>query len=147
MSRLAAFLHGDGIDDAGRRVAQVLASGDRALEEQHDFIQWLFPLREPSRAVAAAPVLLDEDVRLIREDAGAQANLRTAAERMLAFYRDTRGWRDWSDHNHLRITRIVRSLRLLVDDDAADAFRDGVLALAGPSPAINPRTLEYWAAA
>ena len=43
---------------------------------------------------------------------------------MLVFYRDTRHWRAPVDHNHLRITRIIRSLRLLVSDAAAgDAGR------------------------
>ena len=52
-----AFLEGQGTDGAGRTVFEVLGLNDPALEHSHDFIQWLFPLEEPSQAVPSAPVL------------------------------------------------------------------------------------------
>ena len=35
------------------------------------------------------------------------------------------------DHNHLRITRVIRSLRLLANDQVADGFKDKMLSLVG----------------
>ena len=148
MSALAAFLDGSGVDGAGRTHADVLALDDRELERRHDFVQWLFPLPEASAAGPGSPVLTKADVEAARGSAATQANLRAAAARMLAFYRATEHWLAPFDHNHLRITRIVRSLRLLVGAPEADAFRAAVLervrAVGAP---VNARSLAYWAAA
>ena len=148
MSALTAFLEGTGPDAAGRTVADVLASSDEELERRHDFIQWLFPLPEPSAAVPGSPVLRVADIEALRSSPRAQANLSASATRMLLFYERTGWWRRASDHNHLRITRIIRSLRVLVGDHAADAFRLTILDLAEASDApINATSLRYWGAA
>jgi hypothetical protein len=144
-SRLHAFLGGTGRDAAGRSLDDVLALDDRALEHIHDYIQWLFPLPTRSAAQPQSPVLTQADVAAIGADPGALANLGRASERMLAFYQGTRHWLARSDHNHLRISRIIGSLRLLAGPEAAGGFYDAVTALhrdAG-SP-IDPRNLGYW---
>lgn len=144
MSALSEFLSGAGVDGAGRRVDEVLAFDDAALESRHDFIQWLFPLPDGSVAVPGSPMLTDADADTVRADPRALANLQAAAERMQDFYTRTHAWRATFDHNHLRITRIIRSLRLLLGNAAADDFRDEVLALLGDRPLVNPRSLTFW---
>ena len=57
MGAIHDFLRGTGCDGRGRRLADVLAFDDARIEGVHDFIQWLFPLAEASRAVPGAPVL------------------------------------------------------------------------------------------
>jgi hypothetical protein len=146
MSPIVQFLTADGRDHAGRGVEDVLAFDDRELEARHDFIQWLFPLPEPSRAVAGAPVLTPADVVLLRRSPEAQARLTQAAARMLAFYRANDDWRVRFDHNHLRISRIIKSLRLLTGDQAADTFRAEILHLAQGAP-IDPQARRHWAGA
>jgi hypothetical protein len=139
------FLRGEGPDGVGRLFDDVLAFDDSTLERRHDFIQWLFPLREPSGAVSGSPVLSASDVQALREDPLVVSNLRMAAARMAEFYARSAHWLRPADHNHLRITRIVRSLRLLVDDDDADAFMQLILELVRASgAAINPTALRYW---
>ena len=147
MSPLVAFLTGEGRDAAGRTIAEVLAYDDGQLEARHDFIQWLFPLPEPSLAVPGSPVLTDDDERALKTDMRAQANLRSAAARMGAFYARNDHWLRSHDHNHLRITRIIRSLRRLAGDEAAEGFKAAILTRAGESSAINPRSLAFWASA
>jgi hypothetical protein len=67
---------------------------------------------------------------------------------MAAFYRATHDWLMPNDHNHRRITRIIRSLRLLQGDEAADAFRDAILARVQETRApVSARSLGYWATA
>ena len=51
MTPLLGFLIGAGTDAAGRNHADIIAMTDAELEQHHDYIQWLFPLPEPSRAV------------------------------------------------------------------------------------------------
>jgi hypothetical protein len=148
VSGIASFLSGEGADGQGRSHGEILAYDDRTLEARHDFIQWLFPLPEQSRAVPGSPVLTPADIEAIHASDVAQRNLRAAAARMLAFYRDNDHWLRSHDHNHLRITRIVKSLRLLAGDGAADAFRSAILerveAKAAP---INAASLAFWSEA
>jgi hypothetical protein len=145
---ITAFLEGEGPDARGRTVFDVLAMDNAALERNHDFIQWLFPLREPSRAVPDAPVLTDADVEAIRDSGMAQYALAAATDRMDAFYRATHDWLMPNDHNHLRITRIIRSLRLLVGDDQADAFKSAILSRVEATRApVSARSRGYWATA
>ena len=145
MSGVAVFLEGVGRDGAGRLLDEVLAFSDDALERRHDFIQWLFPLPEPSAAVPGSPVLTSEDIDAVQASPGVQENLARAARRMLSFYEATTWWRRPSDHNHLRITRIIRSLRLLAGDQAAEGFRSRILDLVETSGApVNATSLRYW---
>ena len=50
------FLEGEGTDARGRTVFDVISMNDVAIERTHDFIQWLFPLPEPSAAIPDSPV-------------------------------------------------------------------------------------------
>jgi hypothetical protein len=145
---IVAFLEGEGADARGRTVFDVLAMDDAALERTHDFIQWLFPLPEPSGAVPDAPVLTPGEAQAIRDSVMAQCALAAATDRMEAFYRSTHGWLKPHDHNHLRITRIIRSLRLLRGDGEADAFRDAILCYVEATRApVSARSRGYWVTA
>jgi hypothetical protein len=139
------FLEGEGTDASGRTVFHVLAMNDVTLERTHDFIQWLFPLPEPSRAVPDSPVLTPDEIQAIRTSELAPIALAGATDRMTAFYGATHDWLMPNDHNHLRITRIIRSLRLLVGDAEADAFRARILARVEATQApISLRSRGYW---
>jgi Iap family predicted aminopeptidase len=57
-------------------------------------------------------------------------------------------WLCGQNHNHLRITRIIRSVRLLKGDAEANAFRQHILGRAsGPTSHVSAETRAYWAAA
>jgi hypothetical protein len=145
---LHAFLAGVERDSRGRLAVDVLGFSDDKLETVHDYIQWLFPLPTRSAAQPQSPVLTSAEIEAIRSDLRALATLKTATERMLRFYRDTRCWRTSHDHNHLRITRILHSLRLLVGPEEAKAFYMAILALNEEAGVpVNTRSLHYWAEA
>jgi hypothetical protein len=148
VSAILDFLEGHGVDGAGRRISEVLAFGLGALESHHDYIQWLFPLTEPSGAVPGSPVLDAQDVAAIKASPKAQANLAAAQRRMDWFYEWTDHWLQAGDHNHLRITRIIKSVRLLVGDGQADQFRSRLLSKVQRLKVKIPEpTLRYWRAA
>ena len=142
---IQAFLRGDGRDGSGRLLAEVIAFDDLRIEAVHDFIQWLFPLREPSRAVPGSPVLDAAAAAAIRDDAQALAGLEAALRRMARFYRDTDRWLTGFDHNHLRITRIITATRDLLGRPRAARFHELVTArnatAGGP---VNPTSLRHW---
>jgi len=143
-----AYLSGHGKDGAGRSLDSVLALPDRQLEHIHDYIQWLFLLPTRSMAQPHSPVLTAEEIAAIRADPAALANLARATERMLAFYRQTDDWLVPSDHNHLRISRILQSLTILSGPEAARRFYTAIIARVEASGArIAPGNRRYWDAA
>jgi hypothetical protein len=145
---LHAFLAGTGCDHQGRYATDVLGFSNEQIEAVHDYIQWLFPLPTRSAAQPGAPVLTSAEIEAIRADHRASDTLMKATERMLRFYRETDDWLRWQDHNHLRITRIINSLRLLAGPDAACRFYEAILALHDAAGApVNHQSLRYWAEA
>lgn len=139
------FLRGEGHDGRGRRLAEVLAFDDARIEAVHDFIQWLFPLPDPSQAVPGSPVLGAAEAAAIRADARALEGLRAALARMARFYAGTDHWLVRHDHNHRRITRIIAAVRGLLGREEAAAFHAAVAARNAASGApIDPVSLGYW---
>ncbi len=143
--KVLSFLQDTGPDDRGRFLSDILKFDDKAIETTHDFIQWIFPLDEPSSASADAPILEAGEVALIRKSSLAAHNLNESVQWFCAFLERNDGWRVAHDHNHLRITRMIKSVRLLQGEPAANALRDKVVALAEASgDKISPTSLEYW---
>jgi hypothetical protein len=143
-----AFLAGVGRDSRERLAADVLGFSNDELEAVHDYIQWLFPLPTRSAAQPHSPVLTPAEIAAVRADRRAVDTLKAATERMLCFYRETRWWLTAHDHNHLRITRILHSLHLLVGSEEAKAFHRAILTLHGAAGApVNARSLHYWSEA
>lgn len=142
---LVNFLRGMGSDSHGRYHSDILKFSDKELEDTHDYIQWLFPLREPSDAVPGSPFLENEDtVRVIREDEDIQENLVMALVRMHRFYENNDFWLRQGDHNHLRITRILKSISLLSSKENAVDFYDFIMRRVRDAQPVTAESLEYW---
>ena len=164
-SPLLRFYTG-GPDDRGRTLDDILAWDDTRLEAVHDFVQWVFPLPEPSAFNASAPVLSANDVAAFRDDPVLRERLLAAFRRMLRFYgfdlggdgarpdvlqapdfaARARGWVTPGNHNMLRVTRVLRCLTLLGLPAHARAFLAALERLydTGSAQAIGATTLRYW---
>ena len=148
MTEIVSFLEGKTPDYRGRTFAMLLQQSDHQAETTHDYIQWMFPLDEPSRSVNGVPVLNELDIEEIRQSSLAQANLAKSTSWFLGFLERNDHWITKYNHNHLRITRVIRSLRLLASDEAADEFRDKVLALAGDNlNLVDQKARGFWRSA
>ncbi len=162
--RIIGFYSGSGVDDRGRRLGDIRRWSDDRLEAVHDYIQWLFPLMEPSPVNPGAPVLDRDTIELFRQTPELQSELRASFLRMLTFYglelRDgqvaqarnfaarARNWLNPGNHNHLRITRILKCVTLLGLEQEARAFQGALAAIYRERPdAISARTWEFWTAA
>ncbi len=143
MSQLLEFLEGKGVNGRGQSLRVVLAKTTKELESEHDYIQWLFPLREPSMCVAGVPVITDDEVAVVRQNDTMQRNLREALERMTRFFLKNFHWLVPHDHNHLRITRIIHSVRMLLGDDEAMQFYDHIMECVKGSP-VSMSSIMYW---
>lgn len=99
---------------------------DEEIENTHDFIQWLFPTDKPSRYNLAAPVLGKQDILNVQNSEKAQINLKYSANWFLNFLDRHSYWIDKNDHNQLRIKRVKKCLRLLIDKKLSEKFLDRV---------------------
>jgi len=158
------FYAGLARDHRGRRLTEILAWPDDELENQHDFIQWLFPLREGSMVNPNAPVLDNEVVAAFHASGELRKSLRRSFLRMLAFYgfdwkegevvpapdfeQISQNWFHPGNHNHLRITRILKSLTALGLSADARAFYRALEKLYGGHPErISATSFRFWSAA
>ena len=134
-----------GMDFKGRTLQDIWNYSDKEIEDQHDFIQMIFPLDQPSNAVFHGIYLDDREViENLRKNPTVQLNMIKSANWFLSFLERTNHWKAPNDHNHLRITRIIQSLRLLVSDKEADAFYISVMAMLADNNQINATSLQYW---
>ena len=98
------------------------------LEIEHDFIQWIFPLNEASSYNPDAPVLSIEDIKEFRNSPELQFRVMVSIHTFMRFlYRTVNHWCTEKDHNHLRITRMLKSLRLLGLDQEANNCYDELM--------------------
>jgi hypothetical protein len=162
---LVAFYRDGAPDDQERTLLQILAWDDDRLEAVHDYIQWLFPLRERSEANPSAPVLDPLTIGAFRAAPVMRERLRQSFDRLLRFYglrwqlgpagpvigradnfpSRAQIWLRLLNHNHLRLTRILRSTHLLGLTAESAALLDALKAVYAEFPdRITPRTFAYW---
>jgi len=137
------------------------------LEDIHTYIQWIFPLDEPSRAIPWSPVLTQDDINELRGDVQVQARLYKSLCLMCRFYgfnvlgidndrieikidmdefqERYANWISPYNHNYLRLTRILKSLRLLGCEDWADQLYNVLEQVYNLYPKIiSKTTFEFW---
>jgi hypothetical protein len=162
-----AFYGGDGRDHRGRSLSDIHAFDFSELEFNHDYIQWLFPLTEPSGANASAPLLSNDDIGRFQSDESLRTRLLRSFELTLTFFglelADASGagaisvrradsfgersqiWLRAGNHNFLRISRILRSLTLLGCSRYAAAFLECLEGIyAENQETIGNTTVGYW---
>ena len=165
MNRLLLFYRGSAADSYGRFIHEILQQDDQWLESTHNFIQWLFPNREPSPVTPDAPTITEEIQLGFLQEPGLRGQLRQSMARMLAFYGLTRvgeaivkgdnwdqrkaNWFLHDTHNNLRITRMLKSLRELGLADEAQALLQALLALRASEPdcGIGATAFAFWTGA
>ena len=162
ISAIVNFYNHEGVDGAGRTLGYILERSDEWLENCHDWVQWVFPLKVPSQFNDHAPLLTDADIRVLKSN----PYIFFAAERMLEFmgigvsYDDSRPeyffyladnfpkqaytWLGFN-HNALRITRFLRSISLLGHQNLAAQLLD-FMKLVGKERRwnISQNTINYW---
>ena len=163
---IVTFYRHESTDDRGRSLRQIWGWDHARLEGVHDYVQWLFPLREPSAVNSTAPLITDSTVAAFATDAALRDNLKRSFALMLDFYglslleralpRPTvvptpsfearrRIWLTPGNHNHLRLTRILTCLRTLGLPELSEALFDRLAAINRDYPGtISPASFGYW---
>ncbi|MCJ1483736.1 hypothetical protein MMC06_003904 [Schaereria dolodes] len=152
-------------DSKRRTLSSILAWDDSKLECCHDYIQILFPLPERSPFNITAPIIDQETFDTFRSRPELRGRMKTSFARMLSFYgfemedgdegmnifpaphflEASKNWVTRFDHNHLRITRIIRSLRVLGLENEAEAFFAVLKRVYNAQRGrINQRSFMFW---
>lgn len=154
MSKLIRFYQCGSPDSEGRMLEDMWRWSDERLEVCHNYVQWWFPTLTPSMFNEDAPGLSEEDMVLFRKDSILSSNLETSFHRFLAFLgltledgqvksnNDPRKAYIWSsfNHNHLRITRVLESLRLLGKKGLAESL----LGYLESNVSISHNAMSHW---
>mgnify|MGYP000845509846 CR=1 FL=1 len=141
MNPIIQFLRKEAPHPSGLMFDDVMALNNEAIEKSHDLVQWLFPLPEPSKAQPTAPYLSPDDLEELRNDRLARRSVMEAAIMMTCFLAGTTAWRWPRNHNHKRITRMIRCLTLIGKEEAARRLCDFACAHA---PLVPDTTRWHW---
>ena len=121
------FICNGGPDNRGRTLEQMMEWSDDRLERCHDYIQWMFPLDEPSMFNPYAPILTCDEILELRQYG---ESILHSARMFLQFL--IRGksphtkqfWLVPNNHNHMRISRIIKCLKIIDFPACAESFHD-----------------------
>ncbi len=150
-------------DNKGRMLEDLWMMTFDEIEKTHDFIQWLFPLPEASPINPEAPLLTQQLQIAVMQDKALQEQLLRSFDLMAAFWGFCRDednlitsspqfttqnvrWICEHNHNHLRITRVIKCLSLVGLNELSNATCQFLLSSinnAGLSLSSIPAT-QYW---
>jgi Opioid growth factor receptor (OGFr) conserved region len=139
------------------KLDEILAWPNSKLESTHDFIQLVFPNFEKSKYNTNTPDLTLEEVNAIKNDPVAYTNMLNAWRRMFDFYGFklqsdtvlidffTPHWISLGNHNYLRITRIIKCMKIFQLDNLANSLMNCLEELYPEySVQIGLVTLDFW---
>ncbi|OBT13420.1 hypothetical protein A9264_07060 [Vibrio sp. UCD-FRSSP16_10] len=160
MNKLCQFMLGQHHDHNQRTIEQIWHLDDYWLQYEREYMYWLFPIDTPSQCHPEFPLACQVtrdyfiSCRALR-----QAQLKSLII-MLDFYelhytgddiipkvrfnQEKHSWLTKNDHNHRRITRIIRSLALLGQMEVSVLFQDAMLKAAIEYGDICDTTLNHW---
>jgi hypothetical protein len=157
---LVDFLLHDGRSEHGWNFNDVMQWSESALEYNHTYIQWLFPLDAPSIAVKSSPFLNHDDFKLLSQSKKVQGRTSRAFYLFLGFlglnYRNgqvlkkanfdmrSKVWLTPKNHNYMRISRVLKNLTLMKREDEARAFADFLTSMNESKDVVDDETLHYW---
>jgi hypothetical protein len=162
-SLLVEFYAGRAADFRGRTIEDLWRMSLDELEYTHDYIQWMFPLRERSAVEPDVPVLDDDAVAAFATE-DMRARIVRSSETMARFYGFVMSeksltlapnaaerqsvWLTRGNHNFLRLTRIIKSLATLGLPDLAMGWLEALgKVYSANATVIGPVTWRYWQSA
>lgn len=138
------FLKGAAKNSSGLSIEDILNFNNAQIENVHDYIQLLFPLRERSKFHPNMPVLNDFEIDAIKGDKIALQNIQRSVEMMMRFYENTSHWLKENDHNLLRITRILKSTYIFFGETYSKNLYEWFLELCDDAAFYPEVAMNFW---
>jgi len=156
MSALTEFYDGFGTCSS-HTINEIWAKNDDFWEYSHDYIQWLFPLPEPSNFNPDAPLLTEDDIKIFKANPTIRCNFLTSFIRFINFlgldYQSdqvitTEKFEPilfkFPNHNWFRITRVLNSCRLLGFENEAVALFNFLKKMHEEYGWVSNNSFSYW---
>lgn len=144
-------------NNVGHTLSEILTWTNGALEMEHDWVQWVFPSNEASMLNGEAPVLTEDESKIFQADPELREKMKQSLVRFLDFLdmkliqegppviaakdENVPWWLRQFNHNMLRVTRCMKSLRLCGLTEYATALYDCLRAY---KDRVSPNTWSYW---
>lgn len=158
--QIVDFYRGERGNNVGHTLADMMTWTNGQLEMDHDWVQWVFASNERSMMNGEAPVLTKDESKIFESDPELQDKVKQSFIRMLTFLDfkltkddesgvfiepkdDNIPWwiRGSFNHNMLRMTRVLKCLRLTGLTQYAMAMYD---ALREFKDKVSHNTWSYW---
>ena len=145
---------------------QIWKFTDKEMEEIHNYIQWIFPTDDPRNTATGKPCISEEDIVAFNEENRNGIMLRYNLLKSYIKYLNFLGFellnnnkimpskeynirkRDWmkvQNHNYLRITRMISSLKLLgLEEYAEELFSTLKIIYKENRIEIGETTMNFW---
>jgi hypothetical protein len=138
------FLKGATKNSSGLTIEDILNFDKDQIENVHDYIQLLFPLKTKSKFHPNMPVLNDLEINAIKGDKVALQNIHRAVEMMMNFYSTTTHWMKEFDHNLLRITRILNSTYIFFGETYSKNLYEWFLEMCEDATFYSEVAMKFW---
>jgi hypothetical protein len=127
---IISFLEGASANGDGLTLAQIWEFDDEQIERNHSFIQWVFPTDLKSGSNNLSAVLSVTELGMLQNNDAIAQNIEKSISWFLSFLSKYNHWITNYNHNHLRVSRIIRSTALLHSVELAKWFMDTVIEMA-----------------
>lgn len=147
MTAILDFYNGKEAEGCNHRLPDAWEYPYARHEREHDLIQWLFPLNEPSDHNPDAPILTDEDIKEFRTSDVLRWRVLTSVHTFMKFLHFNKAWLSRRDHNQLRITRMLKFLTLINMGFYANALHEELMIIIDAVPGsreLMGTAISYW---
>lgn len=139
MTPIILFYIYGGTDNDGRTLKDYRNMSLDDMEKSHSYIQWMFPLNEPSSFNVNAPICTKEDC----ENELIKPRILNSLNQFKIFLNhNPQIFEDAFNHNALRISRVIKCLRLFGFHEEAKKFFTFVLNKSNQD--ILFQTIPHW---
>lgn len=157
--KIVEFYRGERGNQNGHMLEDIVTNWtDGMLEMDHDYVQWLFPSNERSMLNGEAPTLTREESKVFEADPELREKVKQSFVRFLNFlgFKLSRDddvvliepkdenlpwWLRNFNHTMLRVTRMLKCLRLTGNTRYANTFFDTLRAFKSH---VSPNTWQFW---
>lgn len=156
MSFILQFYRNQRKNDYGQTIEDIMQYSYGEMEFDHNYIQLIFPSNEPSMCNVGSPVLTEAEAETFQSDPKLQETVTQSFIKFIGFLGlqfdgDVVSFRtdrenpyilfEKFNHNMLRVTRMLKSLRLVGLEKLALATWNGLQPV---KSMVNAQTWAYW---
>ena len=139
------FLLNESCDHKGRMLSDIYKFSDKEIEATHDFIQIVFPLAEPSFWSSNKYFIeSQQQIDSLSKNKNVKEAILQSASWYISFLKRNNHWKNVNDHNLKRITRMIKSVRLIVGDIEADNIKKEIISIKNIGKLVSQKSIKYW---